>query len=146
MCVNVMYYLYILWWRDVLVSAEWPAAGLCLGFDEASASAADREESQWPHWLGEYWMLWPTNWLSPGCNDLVCKNLFWSILEVWWFVFLLVFWQGWRIQQLPKQCQESTCLFWASQQVLLCMDGHAFGCRVISSFLDEVIAGLEAAV
>lgn len=60
-CVNVMYYLYILWWRDVLVSAEWPAAGLCLGFDEASASAADREESQWPHWLGEYWMLWPTN-------------------------------------------------------------------------------------
>lgn len=132
--------LFVLWKNainnPVLVSAEWPAAGLCLGFDEASASTADREESQWPHWLGEYCMLWSECWCD---GDLVCKNILWSISEVWWFVSPLVQWQGWRIQQLPKRCQETTCLLWASQQLLLCLHGHALGWRGIKSFLDEVI-------
>lgn len=38
---------------SVVSLSEWPAAGLCSGPDEASASSADWEEPQWPHWPGE---------------------------------------------------------------------------------------------
>ena len=141
-CVDMMYYLYMLWRRDALVSAEWPAAGLCLGFDEASASAADREESQWPHWLGEYLMLWPSNSWVLGVTTIWYVRTFSEASRRCGDLFLsLSFGKVEEYSNCPDNVRNLHAYFGWAKQVL-----HAFGWRVISSFLNEVITSLEAAV
>lgn len=68
------------WLHDCVVTVfatDWKAARLCSGSDEASASSANREEPQWPHWPGECYLgflskythatyKWEIRWFKKG--------------------------------------------------------------------------------
>lgn len=76
-------------------ATDWTAAWLCSGSDEASASSADREEPQWPHWPGECYLVFLNKHTHPTYKLLLfLGTVHWHYCRTHSFCFdqTLVFW------------------------------------------------------